>query len=117
MEINEIKLIAENTRKIFENKKIDKSILKELYLKYNPLDNIDSFIEEAINIYPKLNCGLASLYLNSIIKNGEIINGKYKDENHTFLLINKRIVVDITSDQYGDQKVYVGKLIKPYALK
>jgi len=107
--------IAQKAREDFLSKRIDKETLKKDYFIYNPITNIDEFIEKAKHLFPKLNCGLTTAYLREIIGKGEIIKGKYKQNNHTFLLVDK-IVVDITADQYDGPEVYVGKLDKPWAL-
>ena len=46
--------------------------------------DVDKFVETAINQFPILNCGLAVLYLQKMLNEGRIINGKFKDNNHTF---------------------------------
>ena len=68
-------------------------------------------------MFPNLNCGLATVYLRKLFSDGRIVNGKYKDNNHTFLLLEDSVVVDITSDQYGGPKVYVGPLQSPWSLE
>ena len=107
--------IASQARRDLKRKKISDKLLIDLYKKYNPLIDIEKFIEESKKLFPKLNCGLATVYLKHLIQEGEIINGKYEDKNHTFLLLKSKIVLDITSDQYGGPKIYVGKLKKPWS--
>ena len=101
-------------RKGFEEHNINRKALKELYQEYNNIENIDLFLDRAEKMFPKLNCGLTSVYLKNKL-GGRVVNGKYKSQNHTFLLLNKKIV-DITADQYGGPKVYIGPLQKPWSI-
>ena len=117
MNLPNVEQIALKARADFEARLIDEVELRQLYQQYNPLDDISSFIKSAREIFPDLNCGLTTVYLREIFSDGKIINGKYKDINHTFLLLEDSIVVDITSDQYGGPKVYVGLLQVPWSLK
>lgn len=62
------------------------------------------------------------MYLKHILGIGKEERGKYGEEDHTFLLIEEekpeqRLVIDITSDQYGGPRVYVGPLQAPWGLK
>ncbi len=105
--------LATKVRKQFESGEIEISRLAELYSEYNPTNGVENFVKKAINIFPSLNCGLACVYLKDILKEGEIINGKYGEHNHTFLMVDEQ-VIDITADQYGGPKVYVGPLKSPW---
>jgi hypothetical protein len=107
-----IKEIALNAREEFENRKVDKI----LYGRYAKIHNLKDFLKKAQGMFPKLNCGLTCVYLQRNLGEGEIVNGKYGMENHTFLLLNKKTVVDITADQYGGPKVYCGPLKYPWIL-
>ena len=109
----EIQQIAGKIREDFLNKRIPKEKLARLYSYYNREVNESTFVAKAEAIFPKLNCGLASVYLKNIL-GGEIIQGKYGEDKHTFLLSNDW-VVDITADQYGGPKVYVGEFKSPWA--
>ena len=111
-----IKKCAIEIRRKFETNKVNKKLLKSLYQKYNPLDDVNSFVEKAQELFPKLNCGLTTLYLKNKLGHGKIINGRYKKNNHTFLLLPKNILVDITADQYSGPKVYVGEVKKPWVV-
>jgi len=51
------------------------------------------------------------------VAEGEIVQGKYQNENHTFLMLEDNQIVDITADQYGGPKVYVGDLKLPWSLE
>ncbi|MEK6951779.1 MAG: hypothetical protein AABX29_02080 [Nanoarchaeota archaeon] len=108
--------IAIESRIKFENGQVDDDLLRRLYLGYNPLENIDTFILRSKELFPRLNCGLATLYLREMLGDGKVVRGKYNGVNHTFLLIDGDTVVDITPDQYGGPKVYVGPLKKPWGL-
>ena len=91
--------------------------LSRLYRMYNPAVDADAFVSKAEQLFPNLNCGLASAYIRDVVGAGDIIRGKYNQTNHTFLLIDDTVVVDITADQYGGPKIYVGVLKLPWAVK
>ncbi|MCI5108440.1 MAG: hypothetical protein MRY49_01170 [Candidatus Pacebacteria bacterium] len=108
--------LAEKVREDFENSSIPREKLINLYSKYNQAVDAENFIETAIRIFPRLNCGLASIYLQSLIKEGKVTRGKYKGIDHTFIMFDDNRVLDITADQYGGPRVYLGKLKKPWSL-
>jgi len=114
IKLNEIRREALEARERFESGEIDKNKLARLYQGYNPISDTKTFVRRSRRFFPNLNCGLASLYLKDNLHAGEVIRGKYNGENHTFLLIDDEVVVDITADQYGGPKVYVGHLRKPW---
>ena len=114
--IDEIIKIAEETRRKFELGEIDKKQLARLYMDYSPLDNIRLFLRQANEFFPRLNCGVTTIYLKEVFGDGDVIKGRYNNENHTFLLIDGDTVVDITADQYGGPKVYVGPLKRPWKI-
>ncbi len=117
----ETERIGAETRKLFENHLVNQQLLKSLYHDYNPdIENLNLFLERAEALFPYLNCGLATVYLKEVLKEGRIINGKYKDNNHTFLLLENadhNILIDITADQYGGPPIYIGPLQLPWSLK
>ncbi|MBI4152096.1 hypothetical protein HY495_00160 [Candidatus Woesearchaeota archaeon] len=115
MSLSNVEQIAIEARADFEARRIDEDGLKQLYQQYNPLDDINSFMRSAREMFPILNCGLATVYLRKLFSDGRIVNGKYENNNHTFLLLEDSVVVDITSDQYGGPKVYVGQLQSPWS--
>ncbi len=117
----EMEKIVTETRILFENHEVNRQLLQSLYHDYNPgLENLNLFVEKAEELFPYLNCGLATVYLRELLKTGRIINGNYKDNNHTFLLlendVNKIFIIDITADQYGGPSIYVGPLQAPWTL-
>ena len=117
MKLKEIEKIAIKIREKFEDNKIDNALLISLYQEYNPqVEDIYSFIDKSKEMFPYLNCGLTSLYLQHILQKGKIIQGKYNGTGHTFLLLPEYIVVDITTDQFRGPKYYVGKLREPWVL-
>lgn len=105
----------EEIRILFEKRAIDKSLLINLYKSYNPIEDIETFVSRAGQLFPNLNCGLTSIYLQHIFQEGRIINGRYGDNPHTFLMINDQ-VIDITADQYGGPRVYIGPLTLPWQI-
>ncbi len=108
--------IALQVRQEFENRRIGKNILSPLYESYQQVPNYPLFITQALEMFPRLNCGLASLYLRHILQEGEVTQGKYQDQKHTFLLLRKETVLDITADQYNGPFVYAGPLKEPWAV-
>jgi hypothetical protein len=117
MNLLSINKIANETRREFEAYTYDFKSLKRLYGKYAPeITKIDLFIDRATQLFPTGNCGLASLYLQNKLSSGRIVNGSYKKENHTFLFLEEEILVDITADQFGGPKIYIGKLKYPWKL-
>jgi len=112
----EMKSTIKQIRKDFESQNLDYNKLKNLYLNYNAISDINEFIEKSKSLFPKLNCGLASLYIQDKLKKGKIVKGKYKDYSHTFLLLENNIIIDITADQYGGPKIYMNKLKSPWKL-
>ena len=116
MDLVSLERQASEVREMFENRDISLSKLIELYQQYNSLNNTEEFVKKSSELFPKLNCGLASLYVRDVLKQGEVVMGKYGNERHTFLLLNDGIIVDITADQYDGPKVYVGPLRKPWSI-
>lgn len=110
-----LKEIAVRARVAFESGLISKDELKALYQHYNPLPDIDLFIERAKALFPRLNCGLASVYVHKRLPGSKVIKGRYAGHNHTFVLVDDAVVVDITADQYGGPRVYVGPLERPWS--
>lgn len=111
----DVKNIAYEARRAFERGSIARYLLKSLYLEYNPsfLD-IDNYLDFAERIFPKGNCGLATVYLKHVIGAGEVVEGQYIVEPHQFLTIGS-LAVDITADQFGGPEVYVGPLDLPWS--
>ena len=116
MRIKEIEKSVSEIRKDFEEGKVNYNNLKILYQDYNKIDDINNFIDKSKSLFPNLNCGLASLYIINKLRQGRIIKGKHKNDNHTFVLLKKDIIIDITSDQYGGPKVYIGELKEPWRI-
>lgn len=102
-------------RKQFEERAIDQSLLAQLYQEYADVGDTTRFVTKARDMFPRGNCGLSSLYLKKEL-GGRIVQGKYGRHKHTFLLIDDT-VVDITTDQFGGPKVYVGPLQPPWSLR
>lgn len=103
------------TRKQFEIGLADQELLINLYREYADVGDTEQFVNKAKYIFPHGNCGLASLYLRKEL-GGEIIQGRYGEHDHTFLVVDDT-VVDITADQFGGPKVYVGPLQLPWKRK
>ena len=108
--------LVKKVREDFERKQIPKGKLAELYAKYNPTVDAPLFVGEAEKIFPRLNCGLASVYLQEVLGCGKIVCGTFQNYNHTFLQLPDGKIVDITAGQYGGPSVYVGSLVPPWPL-
>lgn len=122
VELSTIQNAVVEARKQFEDHRVDTQTLEKLYAAYNPdVGDVALFIQRARELFPHLNCGLASVYLREILNLGTVTQGEYLNHDHTFLLIENEqdspTVADITSDQYGGPPVYVGPLQAPWALK
>lgn len=107
---------AYRVRRKFERGTIPPFELAWLYDSYNPILDITRFISTAQEIFPRLSCGLASAYLQRLLQKGVVVHGTYKGHGHTFLLIDDHWIVDITADQFGGPKVYVGPLKSPWSM-
>ena len=106
---------AYKIRKQFEEGSVDQELLAQLYREYADVGDTLGFVAKAKDIFPHGNCGLASLHLKKEL-GGEIVQGTYGKHEHTFLLVDDT-VIDITTDQFGGPKVYVGPLRSPWLLK
>lgn len=105
---------ALSARAAFERKTVSPEYLAEIYAAYNPLPDMEGFVAQALFMFPKLNCGLASVYLQNVIPHSRIHRGTYDGEHHTTLLIEEGTIADITADQYGGPRVYVGAIKAPW---
>jgi hypothetical protein len=110
-----IRKTAYQTRKEFEAGTADQELLLELYQEYADVGDTVTFIHTAREIFPNGNCGLAFLYLKEKL-GGEVVQGRYRGHDHTFLVIDGT-VIDITADQFGGPKVYIGPLRLPWERK
>ncbi|HMH31329.1 MAG TPA: hypothetical protein VK534_02545 [Methylomirabilota bacterium] len=112
----EILEVAKQARGDFEAGSIDRDLLSELYLEYNPkVRDIDLLLEHAAKLFPSWNCGLASVYVRHLLGDGIPKVGKFRGMGHTVLVLDARIA-DITADQFGGPKIYVGSVIEPWEL-
>lgn len=103
--------LANETREQFELHQIPRELLGQLYTEYNPhLLDTREFLEAAEYLFPRLNCGLATVYLAFAYDGpSEFIQGAFEGESHTFLRVGKT-VVDITADQYqGGPRIFAGE--------
>lgn len=117
MHETELQNIAEDTRRAFETKNVDEMLLTDLYRVYADVGDTEFFVKCALGSFPHLSCGVATLYLRHRLGAGDIVQGKYGDQDHTFLGMDGGTIVDITADQYGGPKTYVGKLGPPWSFK
>ena len=105
-----------NIRSNFENGSVPDNILITLYSEYNKEVDSNIFVTKSKSIFPKLNCGLATLYIQKELGEGKIVKGSYMGNPHTFLMLDNEQVIDITADQYGGPEIYIGKIKQPWEL-
>jgi hypothetical protein len=105
--------VAADVRLEFEQARVDRERLARLYSAYNPIRDIALFVERALGLYPHLCCGLASLYLRQRLGNGVVHCGSYGGTQHTFLVAHG-LLLDITCDQFGGPRIYVGPVAPPW---
>ncbi len=119
MNIADIFITASDVRGKFEKGTADLNPIVKEYSDYSgiALEDMPDFLSQADELFPRFNCGIASLYLKKTIGDGEVINGRYSGKGHTFLRIGDTIIADITSDQFGGPRIYVGPLESPWSLK
>jgi len=103
-------------RSNFERWSIPDNVLVSLYSEYNKEVDNNIFVTKSKNMFPKLNCGLASLYIQKELGEGKIVKGSYMGNPHTFLMLGSEQIIDITADQYGGPKIYIGKIKQPWEL-
>lgn len=113
----ELQSTAEDVRRAFETGGIDETLLADLYRDYTDVGDTMLFVKRVLESFPHLACGAATLYLRHRLGSGAVIQGRYGEEDHTFFQMDDGTVVDITADQYGGPKTYVGKLRSPWSLK
>lgn len=105
----DVRDVAETVREEFEQQMLDRSFLVRLYESYADVGDTQLFITRALDSFPKGNCGVATLYLQSKL-GGELRRCTYEGNRHTVLSLEKNTIVDITADQFGGPRVYVGPL-------
>jgi len=106
----------QSVRLDFEAGRVDRKLLARLYRPYADVGDVDQFVNDASRSFPEGNCGLASLYLRHLLKMGDIVQGRYGPHSHTFLKIGDDII-DITADQFGGPRTYVGLIMKPWSVE
>lgn len=104
---------AQDVRRAFERAEFDIALARTVYEAYAPDIDIDLFLSRARELFPALNCGLCSTYLAAVLGCGVVRHGRYGTEGHTVLMVGS-LIVDITADQFGGPRVYVGALQLPW---
>lgn len=107
--------LAESVRHDFEQGIIDRELLTRICNGYKATDSIQEFIQEASECFPYGNQIIASLYIREKV-GGTVTEGTFNSEPHAFLMLKDKRIIDITADQYGGPKVYVGPLVHPWSL-
>ncbi len=106
---------AQEVRRAFERGEFNVALARRAYEAYAPDIDIDLFLGRARALFPALNCGLCSTYLGAVLGCGVVRRGKYGAEAHTVLMVGP-LIVDITADQFGGPRVYVGPSQLPWRL-
>lgn len=117
MRKNSLYNTVKNARELLESNSVNNMVLNELRKSYVDAADLDSFVSAADKIFPSLNCGIASLYLKQALKQGKVVKGSYNGNSHTFLILDKEKIIDITADQHGGPAIYVGPLISPWKIQ
>lgn len=136
---SELQLLAEEARREWEQDAIDYKLLCKLYRKWVEefgltdhrveLDDygIRSIVQLARHYFPKGCCGVASCWLARKIPDSKLVHGAYQirkkkwfglkvkvtEEPHTWIETGDTII-DITADQFGGPKIYIGPVKEPY---
>ncbi len=105
--------LAAAVREELEFRRVDFGLLTRLYGRYNPIPDGEAFVERAMSMFPRLCCGLASVYLQHRLGLGLVHRGSYRREAHTYLVAEGRLL-DITADQFGGPRIYVGAVVPPW---
>ncbi len=103
---------ARKARRELRLGRVDRGLLARLYHGYQPIPEVRRFVERGLGMFPKLCCGLASVYLRHRLAEGVVHCGSYAGQPHTVLVV-RGWVVDVTADQFGGPGVYVGPLVPP----
>ncbi len=104
---------ARQARQKLRHGRVDQQLLAQLYHEYNPVPEVGAFVQQAIGMFPRLCCGLASVYLRHRLGQGVVHGGSYGGQPHTVLVV-RDWVLDVTADQFGGAPVYVGPLVAPW---
>ncbi len=107
--------VISHVRSLFEQRYINPCLLANLYMDYNPIPEINLFITKSQSLFPRLNCGIASLYLKYILGEGDVVQGTYAGQVHTYLRLRGKIIVDITADQFEGPRIYRGAEEHPWS--
>ncbi len=105
--------MAGEIRRELEERRCDPELLARLYFQYNAVSEPRLFVERASEMFPRLCCGLASVYAQHRLRGGAVVRGWYGEQRHTFLSF-QGWVVDLTADQFQGPAVYVGRLRTPW---
>ena len=119
MSVDKIYDAAVLAREGFERQTLDRDVLWLRYCRWNPSaydEDKDFFLDLAAQSFPVGNCGLASAYLweEVSIGDGQPKSVFYRGEGHTVLL-GRIAMVDITADQFGGPRVYIGPMVSPWS--
>lgn len=111
-------------REMLSTKSYDKDeivhLTQNFYSKSNP-EHIQRSVEACLPNFPRGCCDFASLLLQDRIQDGEVTTGVYYKrprafDAHAFLQLGG-ILCDLTADQFGGPRIYIGEFVLPWALK
>jgi hypothetical protein len=124
LEISRIMSEAAVARHELASNTVDRKLLADLCLPYASSfgGNVDHFLDRTLPNFPDGNCGVASIYLKHRLEGGELRNGTFHGLTHVVLDLSEVVlqyddlISDITADQFGGPKIYVGPMRDPWSL-
>ena len=118
MTVEKIYEAAAKVRNEFESQSVDRDLLWVRYCRWNPAAwryDKNRYLDLAAASFPLGSCGLASAYLwgEVDVGEGQPKSVYYRGYEHTVLL-GRIAMVDITADQFGGPRVYIGPMLDPW---
>ncbi|HVV67264.1 MAG TPA: hypothetical protein VHB72_04330 [Candidatus Saccharimonadales bacterium] len=116
--IKEVYRVAKEVREGFEQRSFDPEVVWARYCSWVPDArhwDRGKFLDLANTSFPLGCCGLASAFLSKEVDvgYGQPEHIYYKSYPHTVLL-GDIAMVDITADQFGGPRIYVGPMVDPW---
>ena len=117
--IEKVRGAALQARSDFEKCIVSKDLMRELSISSDPaLQHVfDRYFDDTIQKFPRGNCRLAAIYLKHLAGFGHVAEGTYGGNYHRFWAGEEgELIADITADQFGGPKVYVGRVVAPWSI-
>lgn len=121
--LEQLREIAEDCRRKFDQKQVDPDFLRTLYGLYVPeRSQVHAWsISAILPHFPRHSCTIASAYLLHATGDGELRKVRLAGNGHTVVHFGyldgpEPTIGDITGDQYVGPPVYVGPLIEPWSV-